>query len=218
MNDNMNEKYQQHYNQVLVGTLTDTVLKTVSYQANIKLANEIILEQEKQIKELSASQDVSKKELETIIENLSKELESVKTNKTNTDNAKINGMENTIKSHLDTISRLNNQVFEFSKVRNENEQLKRQVQQIETLSLELNKSKENYKNLRLIHQGEIDKLTNNYEKLVIELTSKIENLESSTPTKTSKKAPGEVAKKADSKKQVIQEKAEELLFKDGGSF
>ena len=210
---NMNEKYQNHYNKVLTGTLTDTIMKSISYQANIQLANEIISEQEKQIKDLSASQDVSKKELETIIDNLSKELESVKANKTNTDNTKINELENAIRSHLDTISKLNGQVSEFSRVRNENEQLKRRVQQIETLSSELNKSKEDYKNLRLIHQNEIDKLTSNYEKLVAELTSKIEILESPAPTKTSKKAPVKGAKKTDSKKE-----AEELLFKDGGSF
>ena len=52
MSDNMNEQYQKYYNQVLTGTLTDTVLKSVSYQANIKLANDIIENQEKTIKEL----------------------------------------------------------------------------------------------------------------------------------------------------------------------
>ena len=219
MSDNMNEKYQQHYNQILVGTLTDTVLKSVSYQANIKLANEIIADQETQIKDLLASKDTSKKELEVMIENLSKELESVKTNKSNNENVRISGLENTIKSQVDTINRLNGQVSEVNRLKADNEILKRQSQQVETLSLELNKSKEDYKNLRLIHQGEIDKLTNNYEKLVTELTSKIESLESPSPTKTSKKAPAKVAKKTASKKPVAQEdEAEELLFKDGGSF
>jgi len=213
MSDNMNEKYQQHYNQTLVGTLTDTILKSVSYQANIKLANEIIAEQETQIKDLLANKDTSKKELEVIIENLTKELESVKTNKSNNENARITGLENIIRTHVDTIARLNGQVSEVNRLKSDNEILKRQSQQVETLSIELNKSKEDYKNLRLIHQGEIDKLTSNYEKLVTELTSKIEILQSPSPTKTNK-APIKVAKKTASKK----EESEELLLKDGGSF
>jgi FtsZ-binding cell division protein ZapB len=217
MSDNMNEKYQQHYNQTLVGTLTDTILKSVSYQANIKLANEIIAEQETQIKDLLASKDTSKKELEVTIENLTKELESVKTNKLNNENVRITGLENIIRTHVDTIARLNGQVSEVNRLKSDNEILKRQSQQVEVLNAELGKSKEDYKNLRLIHQGEIDKLTSNYEKLVTELTNKIESLESPSPTKTNK-APVKVAKKTASKKEVAPKESEELLFKDGGSF
>jgi chromosome segregation ATPase len=219
MSDEMNEKYQQHYNQIMVGTLTDSILKSVSYQANIKLANEIIADQETQIKELSASKDTSKKELEDKIENLSKELESIKINKSNTENGQITLLENTVKSNADTINKLNGQLIELNRLRSDNEILKRQSQQVETLSVDLNKSKDDYKNLRLIHQGEIDKLTSNYEKLVTELTSKIESLESPSPKKTSKKAPVKVAKKPASKKPVVvEDEAEELLLKDGGSF
>jgi hypothetical protein len=217
MSDNMNEKYQQHYNQTLVGTLTDTILKSVSYQANIKLANEIIAEQETQIKDLTASKDTSKKELEVTIQNLTKELNDVKANKSNSENVRISGLENTIRSHTDTINRLNGQVSEVNRLKSDNEILKKQSQQVETLSIELNKSKEDYKNLRLIHQGEIDKLTSNYEKLVTELTSRIESLESPSPTKTNK-APVKVAKKTASKKEVAPKESEELLLKDGGSF
>lgn len=219
MSDEMNEKYQQHYNQIMVGTLTDSILKSVSYQANVKLANEIIADQETQIKELSASKDTSKKELEVKIENLTKELNDLKTNKSNAENGRIVLLENTIKSNADTINKLNGQLAELSKLRSENEILKRQSQLVESLNVDLNKSKEDYKNLRLIHQGEIDKLTSNYEKLVTELTSKIESLESPSPKKTSKNAPVKVAKKTASKKPVVEEdEAEELLFKDGGSF
>ena len=51
----MTVKYQQHYNKILTGTLTDTMMKSISYQANIQLANEIIAEQEKTIVELTNS-------------------------------------------------------------------------------------------------------------------------------------------------------------------
>jgi len=37
--DEMNEKYQKYYSQILTGTLNDTLIKNISFQANIKLAN-----------------------------------------------------------------------------------------------------------------------------------------------------------------------------------
>ena len=61
MSDDMNTKYQQHYNQILSGTLSDTVLKSISFQANIKLANEIIAEQEKTISDLESEVEDSRR-------------------------------------------------------------------------------------------------------------------------------------------------------------
>ena len=61
MSDDMNEKYQAHYNKVLTGTLTDTMMKSISYQANIQLANDIIAEQEKTIQELQKNSENLKK-------------------------------------------------------------------------------------------------------------------------------------------------------------
>ena len=46
MSENMTEKYQTHYNKLLNGTFGDLVVKSISYQANIQLANDIIAEQE----------------------------------------------------------------------------------------------------------------------------------------------------------------------------
>ena len=46
MSEDINAKYQQHYNKILSGTLSDAILKSITFQANIKLANEIIAEQE----------------------------------------------------------------------------------------------------------------------------------------------------------------------------
>ena len=62
----MNEKYQLHYNKILTGTLTDTIMKSISYQANIQLANEIIADQEKTIQELQKASEETKKELESV--------------------------------------------------------------------------------------------------------------------------------------------------------
>ena len=78
MSDEMTTKYQQHYNKILTGTLTDTIMKSISYQANIKLANEIIAEQEKTIVELNGK-------VETIVS----ELENVKNSKTISQSAEV---------------------------------------------------------------------------------------------------------------------------------
>ena len=66
MSDDMTTKYQQHYNQILTGTLTDTIMKSISYQANIKLANEIIAEQEKTIADLNTQKESTESELQKL--------------------------------------------------------------------------------------------------------------------------------------------------------
>ena len=90
MSDDMTEKYQRHYNEILVGTLTDTMMKSISYQANIQLANEIIAEQEKTIVELQNTTDSSKKELQDKINSLNVEIQTLKTNKENSEKSEIN--------------------------------------------------------------------------------------------------------------------------------
>ena len=48
----MTKKYQEHYNQILSNTLSESIIKSISYQANIKLANDVIAEGEENIKGL----------------------------------------------------------------------------------------------------------------------------------------------------------------------
>ena len=93
MSDDMTVKYQQHYNQILSGTLTDTILKSVSYQANIKLANEIITEQENKITDLQGQLEDFKKDSDAKLQNAKQELESFKNNRQNSENVRINSLE-----------------------------------------------------------------------------------------------------------------------------
>ena len=68
----MNQKYQQYYNEYVSSTFSELLTKNVSFQANIKLANEIIEEQDKKLLELKellekeraakASSDIENKE------------------------------------------------------------------------------------------------------------------------------------------------------------
>lgn len=207
MSDNMNEKYQQHYNQILTGTLTDSIMKSVSYQANIKLANDIIAEQEKTIQELKESGDVAKKEAQMNIETLKKELEDLKFNKTNSENVKISSLEASNKNYLASISKLNTDIAELNR---QNQSLKVQVANFESVKNELIKTKDDVMKLRQIHQQELDGLSKNFELEIAELTKTIETLKQ-TPEKTNGKSTVRNLEAVTSKKK-------DVLVKDGGNF
>ena len=100
MNDEMTEKYQKHYNQILSGTLTDNIMKAISLQANVKLANEILAEQENTIADLQGKLEELEKESNTKIQNVKQELESFKNSKQNSDNIRINSLESTVNPKL----------------------------------------------------------------------------------------------------------------------
>lgn len=151
MSDEMNDKYQQHYNQLIVGTLTDTYLKSISYQANIRLANEIIKDQEKKLIELQESLD-----------NLKTEANSEKTKIIDEESKRINLLQSTVKDkdgvirgHLDTINRLNTEISELNRIKEEYDSIKGQVQHIDTFRKQLVQAREENDILK----SKIDELT-----------------------------------------------------------
>ena len=212
----MNEKYQAHYNKVLTGTLTDTIMKSISYQANIQLANEIIAEQEKTIVELQSNVNSSKKELQDTIDNLKKELDTVRANKVATENVRITTLENNIKSHLATINKLQTDLYEANKNKTEYENVKHQVQHLDTYRNEVVKANETIKTLKESQNS----IKNDYEQKIKALTDEIELLKTpQTPVKkakvTKKKADVLVAQP---KAKIIKQDLPGLIVKDGGSF
>jgi hypothetical protein len=112
MSGDMTVKYQQHYNQFLSGTLSDLMMKNLTYQANIKLANEIIAEQEKTIAEKQS------------------ELEEIKNNKTISDNSIVTLLKtdfDNIKSHASNVEVFRNELI---KERELHQQTKNDYEQI----------------------------------------------------------------------------------------
>lgn len=159
MGDEINEKYQQHYNQVLVGTLNDTFLKSISFQANIRLANEIIKEQETKLKELHDS-----------LTELREELASEKSKSENAESQKLSTLQNTIKdkdstikSHLDTINKLNAEISDLTKIKDEYDTIKGKVQHIETFRSQLVQAREENKSLKDFYENEIERLNTRIE-------------------------------------------------------
>ena len=214
--NDMNVKYQQHYNKILTGTLTDTMMKSISYQANIQLANEIIAEQEKTIVELQNTTDSSKKELQDTINSLKTEIQTLKTNKETSENNRITVLDNTIKSHTVTIAKLQADLYEANKLKSEYENVKHQVQHLDTYRNEVVKANETIKTLKESQNS----IKNDYEQKIKALTDEIELLKTpQTPVKkakvTKKKADVLVAQP---KAKIIKQDLPGLIVKDGGSF
>ena len=143
---------------MLSGTLTDIMMKSITYQANIKLANEIIAEQEKSITDLK------------------KQLEDTKTQKLSSDNSKITTLENNLKSQSESLARLNTEISALRKIKSDYENVKSQVSNVDVFRNELIKERE-------LHQ----QTKNNYDKIVGELTEKITILETPPKKKKSNK-------------------------------
>jgi len=156
MSENMTEKYQTHYNKLLNGTFGDLVVKSISYQANIQLANDIIAEQEATIKELS------------------EELDELKSSKSSSENSKINELENQVKANAGVITRLQSDLNEANRLKSEYESVKHQVTHVDTFRNELVKERESHKKTR-----------NEYELKLKELSDRIEYLQL-TPAKRKK--------------------------------
>jgi uncharacterized coiled-coil protein SlyX len=156
--NDMTVKYQQHYNKVLNNTLTDTILKSVSYQANIQLANEIIAEQEKTIADLNDSIQKIKKESEDAVVTLRQELDSMKTGKTTSENSRISFLENNIKNQLETITKLQSELAAANKVRMDYENIKSQAASVDVFRKELVKERESHESTKSSYEQKIKEL------------------------------------------------------------
>ena len=193
MSDDMNTKYQQHYTQILNGTLTDTILKSISLQANVKLANEIIAEQDETIGGLKDD-----------IENLKSELESAINEKTLSENTRIAALESNLKAQTENNSRLSGEVNNINRLKAELDSLKSQATNAETFRNQLIKERES-------HQ----KTKSDYEAQVDELKKRIEILEAPPKKKKSVKTTTKVVEET---LQVEQQPTSDNTIRDGGSF
>jgi chromosome segregation ATPase len=189
-----NENYLNYYVEILTGTMTDAVIRNISLQANARVTEDVINEKIKK-----------NNEYENIIENLKKELESIKIGKNQETDSKILNLENINKGHLDTINSLNNQLSELNRMKGEYENVKHQVDHVNTFRSELIKERENHQKTR-----------DEYEFKLKELDDQIKYLQL-TPAKR---------KKIDEEKNKVVEVIEEIsvlpitddITKDGGSF
>lgn len=174
-----NENYVNHYVEILTSTMTDAVIRNISLQANAKISEEVINDLKRQLE--GAYAEIG--------------------NFQNGQSAEIESLKSSIDGHLNTITRLNNEITTLNTMRNEFENTKNQVQHINTFRNELVKARDE-------HQ----KVCEQYESRITELNDKIEYLQL-TPAKR-KKIDDEKAKQVGTSVLPISQEP----IKDGGSF
>lgn len=182
------EKYVEYFVDVMTKTLQDTVVKSISLQANLRLSENIIKELQSKVEELDAN-----------------------------DNKKIQQLQNEINVHINTINTLKGQVNDLSVVKSEYESVKHQVQHIDTFTNELNKTREELQNVQSRYSSEIEAIKKQYESQIQELKDQIDYLKL-TPAKRKKidevKAAQTELISAELEELVLSDE----IIKDGGSF
>ena len=220
-----NEKYLNHYVEILTGTMTDAVIRNVSLQANARVTEEVLKDQVKRNEDLIQQ-----------VNNLTDRIKELELANEQTENQRIADLENKIKGHLDRIGDLEKQLNDLNKIRSEYDNVKNQVSHLESFRSELVKVREENKALQQANNDTISrmkndqdalvkKLTEEHELIVKKLNEKIDYLQL-TPAKR-KKVDAEKALvveqiKADlnvvPKAKIFKVEPPALVVKDGGSF
>ena len=160
-----NEKFVNYYIENLIATMNDCLIRNISLQVNERISKEAIEDQAKVIEDLKDT-----------IGSLQKENQSIQDNKLVSDQEKYQNLENSIREHLDTIKGLNERITEADKLKNEYENVKHQVQHVDTFRNELSKTREEFDRSKNNYENKINDLKNNYENTIKELKNGHENV------------------------------------------
>ena len=195
-----NEKYLNYYVDILTGTMTDAVIRNISLQANARVTEDVVNEQAKKIEEITTK------------------LELVQNGKNEESEFKINSLENSVKQYLNTIDNLNSQLAELNKMKNEYENVKHQVQHVDTFRNELLKEREEHHETRNHFENKIKELNNEIEylKLTPAKRKKVDELKFANVEV--KKDPISVVDELSTKAKIIKQSLPGEIIKDGGSF
>ena len=160
-----NEKFVNYYIENLIATMNDCLIRNISLQVNERISKEAIEDQAKVIEDLKDT-----------IGSLQKENQSIQDNKSVSDQEKYQNLENSIREHLDTIKGLNERITEADKLKNEYENVKHQIQHVDTFRNELSKTREEFDRSKNDYENKINDLKNNYENTIKELKNGHENV------------------------------------------
>jgi chromosome segregation ATPase len=230
-----NEKFVNYYIEGLITTLNDCLIRNISLQANERIGKEAIEEHSKKVEGLNG-----------IIDALKLDLESKKKNESESDSERYRNLENSINDHLNTINRLNGEISQLNTMKSDYENVKHQVQHVDTFRAELNNTREELNNVRNDYENvkhqikdvdtfktelnntreELNNVRNDYEKRIADLNNshelKIKDLNEKidylqlTPTK--KKKIEEVKKETADTSYADVFSGTKNILEDGGSF
>jgi uncharacterized coiled-coil DUF342 family protein len=131
-----NENYVNHYVEILTSTMTDAVIRNISLQANGKISESVITEQQSKIDKLNS-------EIKSYTDNL-------------------NG---TNEQYKNTIEGLQNTVNELNSMKSEYENIKHQANHVDTFRNELIKERELHQQTRNDYELKIQELNEKIEYL-----------------------------------------------------
>lgn len=185
------EKYMQHYMEILTATMTDCIVRNVSMQANAKIKDELVEQLNEKILEFKEAN-----------EELAKAFEELRNEKEKTESESVKSLNMELTKSGNELSELRSQVSLLTRFKNECESMKSQLIHLETFRKELVKERENHESTKIY-----------YENKIKELNEELESLKS--PPKRKK-----LAKKPETFELIEQEevKTEESTVKDGGIF
>lgn len=135
-----NETYLNNYIEILTGTMQDAILRNVSLQANAKVTEGVVNEQN------------------SVINKLSEELEFIKNSNLTTESEKITELEQ-------IVSQQQKQLNELNSLRAEYENGKHQIQHVDTFRNELMKEREQHQKTRNEYEDKIKELNSKIEYL-----------------------------------------------------
>lgn len=202
------EKYVEQYLDILTKTMQDSIIKNISLQANLKVTEGII----KELQDGSSStiQSLQKKvdELNVTAANSQKELNALRDNKISAENSRMQHLQNTVDD-------LRKKLIDHEMIKKEYEEVKHQVQHIDTFRNELNKTRDELQSIDDVHKIEIEKIKSEYEHTIRELNDQIIYLKL-TPAKRKKIDDAKAAQESG----LVQEEpvVTDEIIKDGGSF
>lgn len=199
-----NEKFVNYYIEGLISTLNDCLVRNISLQANDRISKEIIEGHSTKIESLNGT-----------VGALSVDLENAKKQQSDSNNERYQNLENSIKDHLNTIAKLNGEISQLNTMKSEYENVKHQVQHVDTFRTELTKTREELNNVRNEYEKKIVDLNSSYELQIKELNEKIDYLQL-TPAK--RKKIEEVKKETVDTPTIDVFSSSEDILKDGGSF
>ena len=148
-----NEKYVNHYVDILTSTLTETILRSVSLQANSRITDDVIKEQSEKIELIEKS-----------LREKDEQIRQLNTQKTTNENNTINDLNNRINQKDVELTRLSNEVNELRNKYRDYDSVKNQATHVDTFKNELIKSRE-----------EVNKVRNDYEQKIVSLQKENDN-------------------------------------------
>jgi chromosome segregation ATPase len=142
-----NEKYVNYYIELMTNTMHDAVLRNISLQTNARISEEIINEQVEKIEHL-----------EKLIVDL-KETNSMSQSNANETTDRI------VKEKDNLIDNLRTEIGQLINIRNDYENIKHQVNHVDTFRNELLKERNEHENTKKDYEYKISKLNEKIEYL-----------------------------------------------------